>query len=55
MEWLSGDATDAGTVSALVNKADAVVHAVGLLFDVNSVPKLKRLTPCRDDLKLAQA
>jgi len=34
--WLSGDATDAKTVTSLVNNADAVVHAVGLLFDVNS-------------------
>jgi nucleoside-diphosphate-sugar epimerase len=36
VDWQKGDATDKATVSRLVNEADAVVHAVGLLFDVNS-------------------
>ena len=30
------DATDAETVRSLVDQSDAVVHAIGLLFDVNS-------------------
>lgn len=34
--WLTGDATDPATVRTAVNEADAVVHAIGLLFDVNS-------------------
>ncbi|KAJ8608492.1 hypothetical protein CTAYLR_005734 [Chrysophaeum taylorii] len=34
--WIAGDATDANTVKPLVGEADAVVHAVGLLFDVES-------------------
>lgn len=34
--WVKGDATDPGTVNDMVGKADAVVHAIGLLFDVNS-------------------
>ena len=36
IKWVGGDATDAATVRNLVNENDAVVHAVGLLFDVNS-------------------
>jgi len=36
VKWTAGDATDAEAVKALVKEADAVVHAVGLLFDVNS-------------------
>jgi nucleoside-diphosphate-sugar epimerase len=36
VNWVKGDATDANTVKSLVKDADAVVHAVGLLFDVNS-------------------
>ena len=32
-KWVSGDATDPKTVQAYVDEADAVVHAVGLLFD----------------------
>ena len=31
-----GDATDAATVKKIVNDADAAVHAIGLLFDVES-------------------
>jgi len=34
--WVKGDATDAGTVKKIVNDSDAVVHAIGLLFDVGS-------------------
>merc|ERR1719155_110325 len=34
--WTAGDAADAGTVKSFVADADAVVHAVGLLFDVDS-------------------
>lgn len=36
VKWVQGDAADAATVSALVGESDAVVHAVGLLFDANS-------------------
>ena len=36
VEWVAGDALDKPTVSKYVNQADAVVHAIGLLFDVNS-------------------
>eukprot|EP00933_Yihiella_yeosuensis_P062024 TRINITY_DN6493_c0_g1_i1.p1 TRINITY_DN6493_c0_g1~~TRINITY_DN6493_c0_g1_i1.p1 ORF type:complete len:331 (+),score=68.86 TRINITY_DN6493_c0_g1_i1:92-1084(+) len=36
VEWVKGNAADAGTVEGLVGDADAVVHAIGLLFDVNS-------------------
>jgi len=34
--WVKGDATNKGTVQGLVDNADAVVHAIGLLFDSNS-------------------
>lgn len=34
--WLSGDATDPATVERHIREADAVVHAVGLLFDASS-------------------
>lgn len=34
--WIAGDATDPATVKNLINNNDAGVHAVGLLFDVNS-------------------
>lgn len=34
--WVKGDATDLDTVKQYVGQADAVVHAIGLLFDVNS-------------------
>jgi len=34
--WVKGDATDAGTVKKIINDADAAVHAIGLLFDVDS-------------------
>jgi len=34
--WVKGDAADEGTVKALVEESDAVVHAIGLLFDINS-------------------
>ncbi len=36
VEWCAGDALDAKSVNAYVSKADAVVHAIGLLFDVDS-------------------
>ena len=36
VEWLQGDAADAQDVQKFVKDADAVVHAVGLLFDVDS-------------------
>jgi len=36
VSWVKGDATDPATVKKIVNDADAVVHAVGLLFDVDS-------------------
>lgn len=36
VRWVAGDATDEGTVRGLVGEADAVVHAIGLLFDANS-------------------
>ena len=36
VSYVVGDATDAPTVDKLVADADAVVHAVGLLFDVDS-------------------
>lgn len=36
VEWVAGDATDAACVRSFVGDADAVVHAVGLLFDVDS-------------------
>lgn len=36
VKWVKGDATDSSTVQKIVNENDAVVHAIGLLFDVNS-------------------
>lgn len=36
VKWVKGNAVDSATVSGLVNEVDAVVHAIGLLFDVNS-------------------
>ena len=36
VNWVKGNAVDAGVVSGLVGEADAVVHAIGLLFDANS-------------------
>lgn len=36
VNWVKGNAVDAGVVSDLVGEADAVVHAIGLLFDANS-------------------
>mmetsp|Transcript_37829 Transcript_37829/g.91731 ORF Transcript_37829/g.91731 Transcript_37829/m.91731 type:complete len:285 (-) Transcript_37829:1645-2499(-) len=36
VNWVSGDATNPADVQKIVNDADAVVHAVGLLFDVES-------------------
>jgi Nucleoside-diphosphate-sugar epimerases len=36
VNWVKGDATDPATVKGFVKDADAVVHAIGLLFDVNS-------------------
>lgn len=36
VQWVAGDATDPAVVKDAVSDADAVVHAIGLLFDVNS-------------------
>jgi len=36
VKWVQGDATDPATVKKIVNDADAAVHAIGLLFDVES-------------------
>eukprot|EP00980_Cylindrotheca_fusiformis_P000890 scaffold233_cov81-Cylindrotheca_fusiformis.AAC.10 len=36
VNWVSGDATKADDVEKIVQDADAIVHAVGLLFDVDS-------------------
>lgn len=36
VNWVKGDATDYETVANAVAKSDAAVHAIGLLFDVNS-------------------
>lgn len=36
VDWRAGDALDKKTVDSLTANADAVVHAIGLLFDVNS-------------------
>jgi len=36
VNWIKGDATNPADVEAAVKDADAVVHAVGLLFDVES-------------------
>jgi len=36
VNWVAGDATDFDTVKELAVKNDAAVHAIGLLFDVNS-------------------
>ena len=36
VNWIAGDATDAAFVQSQVQNQDAVVHAVGLLFDVES-------------------
>ena len=36
VDWVRGDAANAKDVQAFVKDADAVVHAVGLLFDVDS-------------------
>ena len=36
VDWQAGNALDKATVNKYVNDADAVVHAIGLLFDVNS-------------------
>ena len=36
VSWVSGDATDAKTVDNLIKDSDAAVHAIGLLFDVES-------------------
>jgi len=34
--WVKGDATDKATVKKIVQDVDAVVHSIGLLFDVES-------------------
>jgi nucleoside-diphosphate-sugar epimerase len=36
VNWVSGDATKPADVQKIVDNADAIVHAVGLLFDVES-------------------
>jgi len=36
VEWKAGDALDQATVERFVASADAVVHTIGLLFDVDS-------------------
>lgn len=36
VRWVKGNAADFETVKALVAESDAAVHAIGLLFDVNS-------------------
>lgn len=36
VKWVKGNAADEGVVRNLVADHDAVVHAIGLLFDVNS-------------------
>lgn len=36
VEWTAGNALDQATINAAVGKADAVVHAIGLLFDAQS-------------------
>ncbi len=36
VSWVSGDATDIKTVESLIKDSDAAVHAIGLLFDVDS-------------------
>lgn len=36
VQWVQGDATDYQTVQKIVQNADAVVHSIGLLFDVDS-------------------
>ena len=43
--WKAGNALDEATVKACVAEADAVVHAIGLLFDANSgLVSLNRFT-----------
>ena len=36
VNWVVGDATDPKTVDSALRSADAAVHAIGLLFDVDS-------------------
>ena len=36
VNWVKGDATNPSDVQAVVANSDAIVHAVGLLFDVDS-------------------
>lgn len=36
VNWVKGDATDKNVVKSAVKDCDAVVHAIGLLFDVDS-------------------
>jgi len=36
VRWVKGDAADFSTVKTMVDESDLVVHAIGLLFDVNS-------------------
>lgn len=36
VNWVQGDATDVKTVDSLLKDSDAAVHAIGLLFDVDS-------------------
>lgn len=36
VRWIKGNAADEATMNSLVGESDAVVHAIGLLFDANS-------------------
>merc|ERR1712087_826663 len=36
VDWNAGNALDQSTVDQFVSRSDAAVHAIGLLFDVNS-------------------
>jgi len=40
VEWRAGNALDKAVVSKMVGEADAVVHCIGLLFDVDSGLKI---------------
>jgi hypothetical protein len=45
VEWCAGNALDEATVRQYVSEADAVVHCIGLLFDVDSgLTSLNRFT-----------
>jgi nucleoside-diphosphate-sugar epimerase len=45
VNWQAGNALDKGTITKAVDSADAVVHCIGLLFDINSgLTSLNRFT-----------